>query len=90
MCVGMCGCENIVRPMGVESARCGGGTSFFGLVGRGEDPSVSSFLRHIGWPEMRYTKTDLTYKMKIPEPWKALSRLTKRTTICNPRPRYVT
>ena len=44
------------------------GTSFLVVVGQHEDSWVGSILRHIGWIEMRYTKThvsDSAYNTKL-------------------------
>ena len=44
------------------------GTSFLVLVGQREDSWVGSILCHIGWTEMRYTKThveDSAYNTKL-------------------------
>ena len=77
----------------VADCMCGVvGTSFLVVVGQHEDSWVGSIQRHIGWIEMRYTKThveDSAYNTKLPESRRTLSPLviSRLCMICNPRPR---
>ena len=63
------------------------GTSFLVVAGQHEDSWVGSILRHIGWTETHYTKTqveDSAYSTKLPESWRNLSPLVIRFVTLGP------